>query len=92
MVESLLINVVPVPELNSFPDRPRRLKAMCIEYQKSTGGECLPGCIIDAAYNHHAHTSSCFGKKMGKEVRRGNKQVSLANADFGIHKKGCAQQ
>jgi hypothetical protein len=59
-VASYLMNGVKVPGMTAFPDiGVRRLKAMCIEHQKEIGGS-IDSTIVDAAYNHHIHTNSCF--------------------------------
>jgi hypothetical protein len=71
LLESYLINGAKVPSLTAFPESEvRRLKAMAVEHQKSNDGEeAVPCWIINAAYNHHIHTKSCFDKcGNGKET------------------------
>ena len=61
-LNSYMIHGIGVHGLNNTPDlHVRRLKAHCVEYQKpsSKPGPKLNK-ILDAAYNHHAHTKSCF--------------------------------
>lgn len=54
-----------VKGLTSFPDSDvRRLKAMCVEYQSGT--RPLNTTVVNAAYNFHQHTQSCFAKKKRK--------------------------
>jgi PIF1-like helicase len=69
LIESYMLNAVKVPGLTQFPDgNVKRLKAFAVEYQKNQTGESLNSCIIDAAYNFHCHTKSCFGK--AKNLKR----------------------
>lgn len=59
-VKSYLVNAIKVPGLTAFPDtRVRRLKAMAVKYQMDLARNIDP-IIIDAAYNLHIHTKSCF--------------------------------
>jgi len=70
-IGSFLINSGRAPGLTQFPDNgTRRLKAMTIQYQRQRGlHKPLDPTVIDAAYNYHVHTTSCFGKH-GKKKRK----------------------
>ena len=59
-----MINSVSIPLLQNYPDSEvRRLKSLAIDFQKSTqSSNEIDKAIIDAAYNFHIHTSSCFEK------------------------------
>jgi hypothetical protein len=72
LVESYLINKAKISGLTEYPDQAtRRLKAMAVEYQKSTDDVFLAPCNVDAAYNHHFHTSSsCFGETAKMQKHR----------------------
>jgi hypothetical protein len=60
---SYLKNMMQVPSFSRYPDVDvRRLKSIAIEYQKNDEQNDIEKCIIDASYNCHVHTSSCFKK------------------------------
>jgi hypothetical protein len=84
LVESFLKTIVKVPGLTEFPDgTAKRLKAMAVEYQKSgIHGRLLNSCIVDASYNFHCHTNSCFGKTCSKSDKKKRKREWKQNADF----------
>jgi len=76
LVEAYLINGKKIQGLTSFPDTEvRRLKSMVIDYQMDNmENESLLPCIVNAAYNHHSHTRSCFEKcDEIREEKRGEK-------------------
>ena len=67
VLEVFLTKHKKVPNLSYFPDNngPRRLKAMCVEYQKPGTVAPVDGTIVDAAYNLHQHSrASCFKKTL----------------------------
>ena len=58
LVESCLKDTGLVPSLTKFPDtEARRLKSLAIEHQM---GHQVDHRVLDAGYNHHSHTKSCF--------------------------------
>ena len=62
LVESFLLNIAQIPGLTTYPDKVRRLKSMAVQYQMPRGPE-VDRIVVDAAYNHHVHTKSCFASK-----------------------------
>jgi hypothetical protein len=95
LVELYLINKAKVPGLTEYPDQAtRQLKAMAVEYQKNTNNVSLAPCIVDAANNHHFHTSSSCFEETAKMQKHGNiatsskqKTQATVNADTGFHGK-----
>ena len=71
LVESYLIHGQNILGMTSFPDTDvRRLKSMAIDYQRDAiEDESVLPCVVNAAYNHHSHTRSCFEKydEVGEE-------------------------
>ena len=70
LVESYLMNHVKVRNLSCFPDmQVRRLKAMAVEYQRSTAEDSQSiGQVVEAAYNLHVHNNrSCYNKTSSKK-------------------------
>ena len=52
---------------------------MCLQYQQNNANEEVVTTVNDAVYNHHMHTSSCFGKEekipnLGRNTRNNNAQ------------------
>ena len=76
LVESYLICGEAVEGLTTFPDgEARRLKAMAIEYQKQTTEEPeIKQYIVNAAYNHHSHTKSCFERHASADEGNGGRK------------------
>jgi AAA domain/Helitron helicase-like domain at N-terminus len=69
LVRSYLEYALKTFNVKSFPDAAKRLKAILIQYQKGniTGDDLeLMPLVVDAAYNHHMHTTSCFACKAEK--------------------------
>lgn len=65
LVESYIKKGLAVENFVTYPDFDvRRLKAMCVQYQKQDGLTSFDTNIVNASYNHHIHTSSCFSKKI----------------------------
>ena len=64
IVESFLIDGIQIPSLTEFPDNEaKRLKAIAIEHQKrncTRDGDLYTQASINAAYNFHIHTNSCY--------------------------------
>jgi hypothetical protein len=61
LLNSYLYNHIEIGGFSGLPDEEvRRLKAMAIQYQKNKDESNIPSFIIDAAYNNHCHTASCF--------------------------------
>ena len=61
-----------VPGLTSFQDQhTRRLKSYCVRYQKPQS-QAISNLrtIIDAAYNFHEHTASCFKAESNKKGKK----------------------
>ena len=73
LLDTYLTGEMNIHNFAGMPDSDiRRLKSMAIEYQKTENKDAaIKKCIIDAAYNHHMHTQSCFKnmkkKKSGKD-------------------------
>ena len=69
LVEDYLKNAVKVRNFQSYTDSnsSRRLKSLCLEYQKSENDGFIRPEIVGAAYNIHIHTFSCFGKDDSKK-------------------------
>lgn len=77
LVESYLKHGVRVPGLTHYPESDtNRLRTMAIEYQKkqTTDRPSLASteAAINAVYNHHIHTSSCY--QNATVTARGNKK------------------
>jgi Helitron helicase-like domain at N-terminus/PIF1-like helicase len=61
-LSSYLSNTIKIENFSGLPDSEvRRLKSMAIQYQKNLDPSAeIQKCVVDAAYNHHVHTASCF--------------------------------
>jgi Helitron helicase-like domain at N-terminus len=62
LVSSYLKHLVKLPHASGIFDQDiKRLKNLATQFQlAATDNEALPTWIIDAGYNHHFHTTSCF--------------------------------
>lgn len=61
LMQSHLIKKLKVKKLTAFPDYSvRRLKSYAVDYQKPFNKDTPHAAIIDAAYNFHVHSASCF--------------------------------
>jgi len=79
LIESYLIYGAEIPGLMHFPDRKvERLKAMTINYQK--GVEEVDN-VVEAAFNHHSHTKSCFCKAAKPRKNAGELKWKHISAD-----------
>ena len=70
-LSSYLTNMMEVKNFDGLPDAEvRRLKSMAIQYQKNPDPSVeIQKYVIDAAYNNHVHTSSCFKRtKIGTKL------------------------
>ncbi len=62
LMEKHLVKNVKIKNFKSFPDcHTRQLKSWAVAYQKPYNNFYpLHSAILDAAYNHHVHSASCF--------------------------------
>ena len=61
LLSSYLTDIIKVPNFSGMPDNVRRLKSMAIQYQKEERNDkMISSFIVNAAYNNHIHTDSCF--------------------------------
>jgi Helitron helicase-like domain at N-terminus/PIF1-like helicase len=77
LVERFMKHICRKYKLSDYPDTSKRLKAIVAQHQKGNVTakaelSILP-CIIDASYNHHVHTSSCFMCKARKANHKNEK-------------------
>ena len=88
-VESYLLQGKVIEALTAYPDTVvKRLKAMCVQYQRSGIDGTIDSCIPDAAYNHHMHAKmACFGK--GEKIM--NCERSSKNPIRERKRKRCTQ-
>ena len=86
-LQSYLINSGHVPSLTALPDHnTRRLKSYLVQHQmpeQSPIANIRP--ILDAAYNHHCHSKSCFKKNGGTNKRK--KQILADECRYGFPKR-----
>lgn len=78
LLESYLKHTLRHFGLTKYPDSVKRLKALAIQYQKgnlSPEDSVIMPIVIDAAYNHHMHTGSCFACK-AKKVKEKDKPAT----------------
>ena len=57
-----------------------RMKAKTIEYQKLKSQHTIPAYVIEAGYNQHKHTNSCFKTSMGAAKTRAEKKQAMKRA------------
>jgi Helitron helicase-like domain at N-terminus/PIF1-like helicase len=75
MVTSYLKNYIQVPNIGEdYHANTRRLKNLATQFQlEADVDEMVPNWIVDASYNHHVHTASCFKHKPNQ-----NNKVALS--------------
>ena len=76
IVTSYLQNYIKVPNIgNDYNANTRRLKNLATQFQlESDVEDMIPPWIVDASYNHHVHTASCFKHKPNQDNK-----VALTN-------------
>jgi Helitron helicase-like domain at N-terminus/PIF1-like helicase len=69
LVTSYLKNYIKVPNIsNDYSSNVRRLKNKTTEFQLAAPANIIaPEWMVDAAYNHHVHTNTCFKNKGNKQ-------------------------
>ena len=72
LLSSYLRDNAKIPHFSIFPDDPQRLKSIVLAYQMTKDRYHIPQYIVDAAYNFHIHTNSCFPSKKGHKRKRDN--------------------
>jgi hypothetical protein len=76
-IKTYFVNYIKVPGLTQFPEgEERRLKSMALEYQEKGNDELeIMECVINAAYNHHRHTKSCFERHNSEYKCQGKDEI-----------------
>ena len=69
IVTSYLQNYIKVPNIsNDYSTNVKRLKNITTEFQLTAADNTsAPRWMVDAAYNHHIHTNTCFKNKGDKQ-------------------------
>ena len=86
LVQSYLKSV-QLPNFESYPDGCDRLKSILVKHQQTTNSDLLPQHVVDAAYNFHQHTKSCFNKS--SEKKRKNASGSRSQEETACAEDEC---